>query len=173
MQAGVDVSEPKATSFNYWLKISLCVFLALWITACSDKVYYEEFQAIEQEQWNMNAIKSFRFHIQDTSSSYRLIYTIRNTTDYPYSNFYVFTTTTHPGHEAVRDTIECMLADKYGKWLGTGFGKIRESRFLIREQFGFPDTGEYVIDIEHGMRDEVLRGITDVGVRLEKITIPK
>lgn len=173
MQAGIDTPEPRVKPFSFSLNISRFIFILLVVVACTDDVYYEEFQTVDQEMWNMNTSKAFSFHIQDTSSVYRLIYTIRNTTDYPYSNLYFFTSTTHAGQDSKRDTVEFMLADKYGKWLGSGFGKIRESRFLIREQFSFPDTGVYVIDIEHGMRDEVLRGITDVGVRIEKVKIHK
>jgi gliding motility-associated lipoprotein GldH len=141
-------------------------------TSCSNDAFYEEFREVKNEAWDMADIKEFPVHINDTSANYRLIITIRNTTDYAYSNLYMFFTTINPDQTASRDTIECLLADRYGNWLGKGFGKIRENRFLIRGQYSFPDTGDYFFTLEHGMRDEVLEGITDIGLRIEKIISP-
>ncbi len=145
----------------------LFVFL---FSGCGNEAFYEEFSIVEQGKWDMNDIREFRFHISDISASYNLIYTIRNTTDYPYSNLYLFAAMYFPDHKIVRDTIECLVADKYGNWLGKGFGKFRENRFLVKEMFIFPDTGNYLLTVEQAMRDTILPGITDVGLRIEKFS---
>ena len=142
--------------------------LLLLMTACSNDAFYEEFRKIDGEVWHMNEVKEFPVHINDTAATYRLIFTIRNTTDYEYSNLYIFFTSIAPGQIATRDTIECLLADPYGRWLGKGFGKIRENRFLIRDNLFFTDTGQYLFTLEQAMRSESLKGIADVGLRLEK-----
>lgn len=154
----------------FLLKAIIPFLFAFLFSGCGNEAYYEEFKIVEQEKWDMNDIKEFRFHIGDISAGYSLIYTIRNTTDYPYSNLYLFATMHLPDQTAVRDTIECLIADKYGNWLGKGFGKIRENRFLIKEMYNFPDSGNYLITIEQAMRDTVLHGITDVGLRIEKFS---
>lgn len=67
-----------------------------------------------------------------------------------------------------RDTIECTLADKSGKWLGKGSGRYRDNRILIRDDIRFPRKGEYTLRLNQAMREEVLEGISEAGVRLEK-----
>lgn len=151
----------------------IALLLALFGSGCSNDAFFEEFSETREETWNMDDHKEFQVKIVDHLASYRLIFTIRNTTNYPYSNLYMFFTTIHPDNTATRDTIECLLADRSGRWLGKGTGRIRESRFLIREQFAFPDTGDYRFILEQAMRDEKLNGITDIGLRLEQITLSK
>lgn len=152
------------------LKILCLAFIFSVLLSCNEDAYFEEYRKVEQDTWHMDDIKEFTIQIDDTSA-YRMIINIRNTTDYSYSNLYMFLTMLHPRQSARRDTIECLLADPYGHWLGKGVGKIRESRFLIKDNFSFPDTGNYLFKIEQAMRDVTLEGIADVGLRIEKISL--
>jgi gliding motility-associated lipoprotein GldH len=152
------------------LILSCFIFLT---TSCSNDAHYEEFREIDSEAWHMDDTKEYIVDINDTTAAYRLIFTIRNTTDYAYSNLYMFFNIVKPDESIVRDTIECLLADRYGHWLGKGVGKIRENRFLIKENHIFTDAGEYKFTLEQAMRDEVLEGIADVGLRIEKVTSPQ
>jgi gliding motility-associated lipoprotein GldH len=154
----------KKISVQFLMIVSL-----LWLMpACSNDAFFEEFRKTDGETWHMNDLKEFPVYINDTAATYRLIFTIRNTTDYEYSNLYIFFTSIAPGQILTRDTIECLLADRYGRWLGKGFGKIRENRFLIKDNLFFPETGEYLFTLGQAMRSESLKGIADVGLRLEK-----
>jgi gliding motility-associated lipoprotein GldH len=159
--------------FSALLKLLTLAFVISLSTSCSSDAYYEEFREVEKEAWHTNDIKEYIVDVSDTTSVYRLIFTIRNTTDYAYSNLYMFFTTIKPDQSTVRDTIECLLADRYGYWLGKGVGKIRENRFLIKDQHNFSDIGEYKFTLEQAMRDEVLEGIADIGLRIEKVTSPQ
>ena len=146
----------------------MCCATVLLMAGCTNLPYFEEFVSKEKESWNMNDPVGFQVQIGDAEAAYDLIFTFRNTTDYSYSNLYVFLTTIHPDQTARRDTLEFLLADRYGRWLGKGMGKIRESSFLVRQGFYFPDTGNFVFILEQAMRDQTLQGIADVGIRIEK-----
>jgi gliding motility-associated lipoprotein GldH len=159
--------------FSVPLKLLTLAFFFFLSTSCSNDAYYEEFREVDKEAWHMNDIKEYKVDISDTTAAYRLIFTIRNTTDYAYSNLYMFFTIVKPNQSTERDTIECLLADRYGYWLGKGVGKIRENRFLIKDQHTFTNAGEYKFTLEQAMRDEVLEGIADVGLRIEKVTSPQ
>jgi gliding motility-associated lipoprotein GldH len=74
-----------------------------------------------------------------------------------------------PGGEVLRDTFEIVVADPSGRWLGKGFGGIKTLQTLYRRDVYFPVPGEYTISLQHGMREDVLTGIHDVGIRIEKI----
>jgi gliding motility-associated lipoprotein GldH len=144
------------------------LFYVLIISGCGRGHYFEEYRSVNVEHWFADDIKEFPFHINDTASNYTVIFIVRNTTDYSYSNLYVFFNMVNPDQSIMRDTVECLLADRYGRWLGKGFGKIRESSFLIKNQINFSDTGNYVLAIEQAMRDQALSGIADIGIRIEK-----
>ena len=64
------------------------------------------------------------------------------------------------------DTIEFYLADDRGRWLGDRHHGMIEMPVLMEDAKLFPDTGVYRLSVRQGMRDTVLRGITDVGLEV-------
>lgn len=67
-----------------------------------------------------------------------------------------------------QDTIEFYLANDRGVWLGNGKNGLTEMPVLYEEAYRFAHSGEQVITIQHGMREEPLRGVSDVGVIVTK-----
>jgi len=144
------------------------VALLLLASACDTAVVFEEHQPIPSEGWHYKNLVVFEALVNDTTNLHNLYIDVRNTTDYGFSNFFVFLDIEFPDGNLLRDTIECALADRTGKWTGKGFGKIRSNRFLFRTDVWFPIEGTYVFTIEQAMRREVLEGISDIGLRIEK-----
>ena len=70
------------------------------------------------------------------------------------------------GEGQYRDTIEFYLADDRGQWLGDKNHGFIEMPVLLEEEKHFSDTGTYTLTIQQGMRDSLLRGITDIGVEI-------
>jgi len=60
------------------------------------------------------------------------------------------------------------LAETDGRWLGNTAGNLYEQSKLLIDDFTFPDTGKYVFSIQQNMRENPLRGINDVGIKLIK-----
>lgn len=147
--------------------ITAVLGLLLLLTACRNNRIIDEFRTMEAEIWHSADTLHFPFTITDTAAEHRLIVGLRNTSRYPYSNMFIFMNTLSPEGIIRRDTLEFLLADKYGTWLGRGSGRIRDSRFLINDRVVFPASGHWNIILEHGMRDLELQGISDVGLRLE------
>ena len=68
------------------------------------------------------------------------------------------------------------MAKTNGELLGSGFSDVKENKLWFKENFIFSETGNYLINIQHAMREngvvkgvENLEGITDVGFRIENI----
>jgi gliding motility-associated lipoprotein GldH len=74
-----------------------------------------------------------------------------------------------PDSLLTNDSIECYLADQRGKWLGSGIGSIMEMPVLYQQKIRFKKVGVYHYKIAHGMRDSILSGINDIGMRVEKV----
>jgi gliding motility-associated lipoprotein GldH len=66
------------------------------------------------------------------------------------------------------DTVEILLADPLGRWKGTGVGDLFDNQTLYRKDMKFPVRGEYQFSIKQAMRPVRLKGIQDIGLRLEK-----
>lgn len=149
--------------------VILLIFAGIFITiqGCSSSTVYESQIEVKEDGWNSNDFLRYEFSIQDTAVPYHFYVNIRNSVDYSYSNLFLFIRTQLPDHTWANDTIDLMLADPTGKWLGRGNGKYRDCQVLVMPGFRFPSKGEYVFEIEHAMRDTELKGIAAVGVLVE------
>jgi gliding motility-associated lipoprotein GldH len=157
--------------FSYSRKITLTFLfiLSFWILqSCDSKRFFEENKRIEKSVWNNKDKAIFNVLITDILSSYDFSINLRNSGDYQYSNIYLFLKTIFPDGKVARDTIECQLADYDGKWLGSGISNLKFNRFLFQKGVRFPQKGQYVFEVEQAMRVNDLKGISDIGIRIEK-----
>jgi gliding motility-associated lipoprotein GldH len=147
------------------------LFLVLLYCACGcgSNSLYENVCDIQKGEWQKNQLVKFDVPIGDTINGYNLYFEIRNVNDYPYSNLFLFVTTTSPNKAVKKDTIELTLADEQGKWLGHGLAGIRNNEKIFKENIRFPLAGYYKFEIAQGMRDDVLKGIIDVGLKIKKV----
>jgi gliding motility-associated lipoprotein GldH len=147
------------------------VFLAILIStlsSCDNKAIYDNTKSIKDNVWNVDDPVIFKVPVKDTLAVYNFYLNIRHTTDYRFANIYFFVTSIYPdGHEA-RDTVECILADRQGKWFGKGISNIRDDQILLRRGLRFPEAGTYTFEFEQAMREKELPGIKDIGLRIEK-----
>lgn len=149
------------------------VFILVLLTSCDRNKFYNEFRHLENDKWPKDQVLSFRINIDDTVSTYRFFINVRNNTSYQNNNIYFFLTTEFPGGGMSRDTIECLLAAKDGTWLGKGSGRYRDNKIPIRGNIHFPRTGTYILSLNQAMREDVLQGISEAGIRLEKEKLNK
>lgn len=143
------------------------IILAL-TTACDSKLVYDRSQQIEGAAWHRDSVLQFEVIIDDSLTLHNFYISIRNNTDYPYSNIFFFLETGFPNGHVSRDTLECILAARDGEWLGTGSGRVHDHMILLRGAMRFPLKGIYRFHLEQAMRETVLAGIEDVGIRIEE-----
>jgi gliding motility-associated lipoprotein GldH len=146
----------------------MVLILAVSLNSCNNQMIFRENRHINASGWSPSDSLAFTFTIDDTLVPLNLYFNVRNTTDYPYQNLYFFITTLYPGGEYSRDTAECILAGIDGQWLGKGRGETRDSKFLFRKQVRFRKTGEYTLFVNQAMRENILKGISDIGLIIEK-----
>ena len=155
-------------------KNNLLIFITgilLSITSCNEKRIFEQYEEIDDAVWHADSIITFSANIKDTVNPYDLFVHIRNSGKYSYSNLYLFITIKFPKTGSIHDTLECILADKKGKWLGKGFGGVWNNPIPYKKAIRFPRKGIYTFTIEQAMRKEKLPAILDVGLRIEQSKI--
>lgn len=139
--------------------------------SCDTNQVYEKNVEIDDFKWNINDTIEFNVSIQDTLSPHNIYFNVRNTSKYPMQNLYVFIHTHSPNGMLLKDTLEFYLADDRGRWTGSGWGDIYDNQFLYKKNVRFPVSGTYTFKYTQGMRTETLRYISDVGLRIEKVSI--
>jgi len=143
-------------------------FLLIAFWACDTNRVYEKYYPINKTTWSKDSLVLFNIPVTDTVQNHNLYINVRNDINYNYSNLWLFINIEQPGGQAIKDTFEMVLADPAGKWLGHGFGGLKNRQVLYRNNVYFPHSGDYKISIQQGMRDSELKGISDVGLRVEK-----
>ena len=140
----------------------------LFFSACDGNRIFEENQAIPNNVWEVDNVLKFDVAIQDTLMPTNFYINIRNSEGYPYSNLFLFVTTIFPNGNTTIDTLECVLADDKGKWLGSGMGDIYDNQIPFKKNVRFPISGTYTFEIQQGMRKDEIPLIMDAGMRIEK-----
>lgn len=119
--------------------------------------------------WNKKDAKNLEFEIKDTQPK-NLIFIVRNNNEYPYNNLFLISTIKGNKNEVLRtDTLQYILAKPNGEWLGNGLGNVKEIFLQYKNNFKFPTNGKYKIEIKHGMRADSLKGIEDLGIKIESV----
>ena len=144
------------------------IFISLLAVACTSKDVYFQYKSVTLKGWSKDSVYRFDISIKDTLATYNVYVNVRNRGEYPYQNLWLFLNKTTPDKIQSKDSIECYLADQRGKWLGSGIGSIMEMPVLYQQNVRFKKVGTYHYTIVHGMRDSILIGINDIGMRVER-----
>lgn len=148
----------------------LVILTCFLFFSCENSALYDRYQAIDNSKWEKNKEYYFTFEVEDISVPYDMSLEVRNNNLYPYQNLWLFCNEELPFGPLQRDTIECVLADEYGKWHGHGIS-LFQSSFPIRKQYTFPLKGQYTFSFRQGMRDDTLIGIQEIGLRIVKSSL--
>ena len=158
--------------------LSVIIIVSLIILSCNDASVFDIYKPISKTQWHKDSIISFTFNPIDTISTNNVYINLRNNNDYQYSNLFLIVGIDFPNNYSVVDTLEYEMADAEGKFLGSGFTDLKENKLEYKSNVVFPSTGTYTFSVQHAMRKSgdiegisLLEGITDVGLRIEKITV--
>lgn len=139
----------------------LSSLLCLLLAGCGSDTVYSHFADVPAGGWDKDSVYAFDYPIADSTACYQILLYVRHTEIYPYQNMWLFV-----GDGSRQDTIEFYLANDRGEWLGNGKSGIIEMPVLYEERVQFERGGEHRITLQHGMREERLKGIESVGVEI-------
>jgi len=146
-------------------------FLFFYLTSCDSNRIYEKNIEFEDRAWKVMDEPRFEFLVSDTVQHYNLYYNVRNSLDYPYARIFI---TYHlydsTGKELNKKLINNDLFDqKTGEPFGeSGIGDLFDHRLPILNHYRFSYPGKYSIKLDQLMRQDTLKGVIAVGVRVER-----
>ncbi|PVX52236.1 gliding motility-associated lipoprotein GldH [Balneicella halophila] len=143
------------------------VFFGFLYFSCDTSLSYETFREVDENAWNYSNEKKFLIPIKDVQPL-ELSLAVRNTNKYQKANLWLFLSLRSPSGNLQRDTLNCLLADDYGYWLGDGFSGLYLTEHKMPHSISFDEIGDWELTVTHGMREERIKGIREVGVLLRK-----
>lgn len=147
--------------------VAALFFTMLLLQACSNNDIYNQYQPVAPEGWHADSALNFVVEVPNQHTAFNVFLNIRHMGDYPYSNLWLFVNRTAPDSTVQMDTVQVVLADLTGRWHGEGSGVIYHYSLPYRSNRPMLPRGTYHYEIRQGMRDTLLRGVKDVGLRLE------
>ncbi len=151
-------------TIKYLTAISLLCFA---LSSCGSGEFNER-RVIPEAEWHQDSLVAFDVTVNDTTNVFLFGFDLRHAESYRYSNLYVFLHTTMPNGNVTHDTIECIIATPEGRWIGKNSGSLRDLHIPLNPNLRFPLSGNYHFAIEQAMRETKLKGITDIGIFIEK-----
>ncbi|MCP9612695.1 gliding motility lipoprotein GldH [Coprobacter tertius] len=148
-------------------KYGVVIFImVLLLVSCTETgLVFSSYNHIPDRGWDKRNILRFTPEITDTLATYDISVLLRYNNDYAYNNLWLFVT--YPQDTIMRtDTLDCRLADRFGKWYGSGWGASYQQEVPLQSGVRFPGSGKQTIMIQQGMRDDITSHITDVGIKI-------
>lgn len=146
-----------------------CLLGMCLITACDKNIVYHSYQSLPTKGWTKSDTLSFHIPVRDSiPSTLKIFAEVRNESNYPYHDLYLYVNDNLLDSTTwCTDTIAISLADSTGRWTGKGWGSIYQASTFIKSVHPiYP--GNYTIRVMHGMKDEKLIGLNDIGIRIER-----
>lgn len=148
--------------------IVFILILASGLTACQDGALLDVYEDFPEGQWNYDQVLEMEFDIQDTSVYYQWFANLKINSDYEYSNFFMKMKVTAPDSNVSEEVIALTLAEKSGKWLGSGLGDALTYQIPISNKKVFKQSGTYKVTLEQHMRKEIIPNVLAAGLKLNK-----
>ncbi|HMC02459.1 MAG TPA: gliding motility lipoprotein GldH [Flavobacteriaceae bacterium] len=156
--------------------LTIILIFSFVFISCNSNSVFDSYKSVPNK-WDKDSIISFKVNPPDSVNPYNLFVTLRNDNSYKFSNLFLIVGINFPNGKVIKDTLEYQMAKPNGEFLGTGFSDVKENKLWYKENVVFSESGEYVVNIQHAMREngkvngvKELEGITDVGFRIEKVS---
>lgn len=144
-------------------------FLSLTLlTGCNRNRIFSDYKTFPDAEWSANNKAVFEMEITDTQNLNNVYLKVRHGDTYPYRNLFLFVNTIYPDGKEIRDTMEVLLSNQKGEWLGSGAGDIFDYKVPIKRNVRFALAGKYKFTFEQAMRVEPLPMIMDFGFEVER-----
>jgi gliding motility-associated lipoprotein GldH len=142
--------------------------LLLFFASCDETAYYQKSFGFKNNMWSQDVKPKFEVEFQDTTKLYDFVLTLRTTTDYKYSNLWIFLNSTPPVGESVREPYEIKTTFPDGSWIGKETGTIVEHQLVFKRR-RLPYKGKYKFVVEQAITEKTVDEVLDISLRVEEV----
>ncbi len=142
--------------------------LLFFFASCDEPAYYQKSFGFKNNIWSQDVKPKFVVEFQDTTKIYDFVLTLRTTTDYKYSNLWIFLNSTPPVGESVREPYEIKTTFPDGSWIGKETGTIVEHQLVFKRR-RLPYKGKYKFAVEQAITEKTVDEVLDISLRVEEV----
>ena len=144
------------------------ILLAFLFSGCSEDFFYEKSYSFKDTTWSQDVKPRFIVDIDNLDVAYTFTLSLRTSTEYKYSNLWVFMKTITPDGEIVREPYQIKITNEDGSWLGNKTGTIVETPLVFSNR-KLPKKGKYTFVIEQGITNAEISEVQDITFRVQKV----
>ena len=151
---------------------SLLITVATILVSCNRKTVYDHYEHTPLTGWEKNDTLIYRMPVFDEEGEYSEILGMRISDNYPFTSVSIIVDNTiipkgNPLNFTTQsDTITCSLFDSDGSIKGDGVSIFPYRNHIKNLSVEKGDSLE--IRVRHNMKREILHGIRDIGIQLNK-----
>lgn len=156
-------------------KLRICFVLVLIgfvvSSCCHNEVYYD-FKGLKNAEWNTDSVLTFDIDsiLVNQDKLYDISVELSYNASYPYRDLWI-----NVSHNLNTDSVQqqelkqVFLADEHGHWLGNGFGSFYQMSLPLKKSIRLDKHKKYIINLHNGMKDDKLKGVERLGIRLSLV----
>ena len=150
------------------LLLSSSLILILFLSCSNENTILNEYLDIPDSKFSFLDTINFQVEIDDTINNHDVFLQLRTSTDYKWSNMFVFSDIEFPNGKTRSDTFQIFITDKKGHWKGNKSGAIVNFNHYLYKNIKFPIKGKYQFKFNQAMRDTVLNDVISLGLKITK-----
>jgi gliding motility-associated lipoprotein GldH len=154
---------------NRPIKLVFLFIMAALFQSCTNDSLINTFETVPNQNWTYIKPIKANLAVTDSTKAYQIYVNFRHTSDYRYANLWLRFRIIGPDKKQIIERQEFQLALPDGQWLGKGSGSLYSYELIYKENYKFKTKGNYTILVEQNMRDNPLRGVNDVGLRIAEV----
>lgn len=150
------------------LLLSSSLILILFLSCSNENTILNEYLDIPDSKFSFLDTINFQVEIDDTINNHDVFLQLRTSTDYKWSNMFVFSDIEFPNGKTRSDTFQIFITDKKGHWKGNKSGAMVNFNHYLYKNIKFPIKGKYQFKFNQAMRDTVLNDVISLGLKIIK-----
>ena len=150
-------------------KVIFIFLTIILLGSCQSDSYFHQSETVSDLGWSINQTITFKDSIPSNAPEImHFEINLRHTNLYPYQNIWLYIHTKCSDGATRMDSVNLKLSEPNGRWIGTGWGSLYNISYRLADLKIKKTTSRrwFKIDIQHGLRDNQLQGIEDIGIRL-------
>lgn len=138
------------------------------VTCCTEDRVYEDNYDLPSKIWPISEHVNFKFDISDKEQRYQIFLNLRHDAAYPYRNIYMQYQLSDSTNYVMDNALVNfqLFSAKEGLPLGNASSNIYSFQELLLDSVSFPHEGTYTFSIDQYMREDSLKGIYSVGIKI-------
>ncbi len=144
------------------LKTSLLVgMLVLFLASCGKQPFYEKAYSFSGREWKQDVKPEYEVDFTTIDPLYDFTVSLRTSTDYKYSNLWIFMKTETPDGTIAREPFEIQITNPDGSWIGEKSGSIVTTNLYFSRR-KMPLKGKYTFTLEQGITESMIDEVHDL-----------